>query len=112
MESVPWVLPEELRQIADWGDESLVKEVLDVFRSDTAERLVKLQTALAQDDRAQVKSQAHAIKGSASQVGAKLVTSLCQQLELQATTADAAVLADFTSRLQTEFEVVCQAMLA
>ena len=40
-----WVLPEELRQLAE-SDEDLVKEVLAVFRSDTAERIARLRAAL------------------------------------------------------------------
>jgi histidine phosphotransfer protein HptB len=106
-----WVLPEELRQLAE-SDESLVNEVLAVFQSDTSDRVRKLRAAVEQNDRIQVRNQAHAVKGSAGQVGALVVSSLCRQLELEALTADQAVLRDVASRLQTEFVSVCRDMNA
>ena len=109
MSSVPWVLPEELRQLAE-SDEDLVTEVLTVFQSDTADRIQRLRAALAQDDRRQVRSQAHAIKGSAGQVGAGGVHELCRQLEVMAFSADKPVLHDLVGRLDASFAGVCRAM--
>ena len=60
MSSGHWALPDELRELAE-ADESLVQEVLSVFRTDTAERMAKLKAALARDDRTTVRHQAHAI---------------------------------------------------
>ena len=111
MSSEPWVLPEELRQLAE-SDEDLVNEVLSVFQSDTADRIRKLRAALAQDDRQQVRHQAHAIKGSAGQVGATDVSELCRQLELYALTAETPVLHDLMERLEASFADVCRAMSA
>src|SRR5689334_2264582 len=107
-----WVLPEELRQLAECGDESLVKEVLNVFRTDTAERLAKLRNALERGDLAQVKGQAHSMKGSASQVGARSVAMLCQQIEAEALTADPATLRDVVDRVEAEFAAVIRVMPA
>ena len=104
-----WALPEELRQLAE-ADEGLVKEVLSVFQSDTADRVQKLRGAVEQDDRTLVKNQAHAMKGSAGQVGASVVADLCRQIELQALTADGAVLRELTARLETAFAEVCRQM--
>jgi HPt (histidine-containing phosphotransfer) domain-containing protein len=111
MSSVPWVLPEELRQLAE-SDEDLVNEVLAVFQSDTTDRIRKLRAALDSGDRQQVRHQAHAVKGSAGQVGAAGVSELCRQLELQALTAETPVLLDLTARLEAAFADVCRAMSA
>jgi HPt (histidine-containing phosphotransfer) domain-containing protein len=111
MHSVPWALPEELRQLAE-SDEDLVNEVLSVFQSDTADRIRKLRAALDQGDRQQVRHQAHAIKGSAGQVGAAGVSELCRQLELYALTGETPVLLDLTARLEVSFADVCRAMSA
>ena len=111
MPSEPWVLPEELRLLAE-SDEDLVNEVLSVFQSDTADRLRKLRAALEAGDRQVVKNQAHAVKGSAGQVGAAGVSDLCRQIESQALTADASMLHDLTAQLEAAFADVCREMTA
>lgn len=106
-----WVLPDELRQLAE-SDEGLVKEVLSVFQSDTSDRVRKLRAGVEQNDRTVVRNQAHAIKGSAGQVGAMTVASLCRQIEMDALTADAAALRSLTAELETAFSTVCREMSA
>ena len=109
--AVPWVLPDELRQLAE-SDKGLVKEVLSVFRSDTAERIAKLRAALDRGDRVTVKNQAHAVKGSAGQVGAAEVSELCRKIEFQAVASDEAVLRALVAQLDTAFASVCREMIA
>jgi len=109
--SAPWVLPEELRQLAE-SDEDLVKEVLAVFRSDTAERIAKLRAALDRGDRVTVKNQAHAVKGSAGQVGAAEVSELCRDIELQSIASDEPVLRGLVTRLEAAFASVVRDMSA
>jgi len=108
--AVSWVLPEELRQLAD-SDEGLVEEVLAVFRSDTSDRIAKLGAALDRGDRIVVKNQAHAIKGSAGQVGASGVFALCREIEIQAA-SDGAALKDLVTQLEAAFAAVCRDMSA
>jgi two-component system sensor histidine kinase/response regulator len=107
----PWVLPEELRLLAE-SDEGLVKEVLSVFRSDTSDRIARLRAALERGDSAVVKSEAHAIKGSAGQVGAGGVSALCRQIELQAGGSDAPALKALVTELEAAFANVCREMNA
>jgi HPt (histidine-containing phosphotransfer) domain-containing protein len=103
-----WVLPEELRQLAE-SDDSLVKEVLAVFRSDTADRIARLRAGLDRGDRTAIKNEAHAIKGSAGQVGASAVFSLCRQIEMQAG-SEAETLRELVGELETAFGNVCRDM--
>ena len=105
-----WVLPDELRQLAESGDGDLVKEVLAIFRSDTSKRLAALRAALSGNNRDQVKGQGHAMKGSAGQVGAGPMAALCQRIESQALTAAAADLENLVSELEREFADVSRAM--
>src|SRR5512133_1964444 len=107
----PWVLPDELRQLAE-SDEGLVKEVLDVFQTDTSDRLAKLRAALDRNDLAQARNQAHAIKGSSGQVGATEVAALCRELETLALTSDPGSLWELLGRIEAEFAYVCRAMSA
>jgi HPt (histidine-containing phosphotransfer) domain-containing protein len=112
MTSQSWALPDDLRQLAETGEEDLVKEVLAVFQSDTTERLTKLRNGLAGNDRGVVKSQAHAIKGSAGQVGAMRVAAICQSIESGAPTAGVADLQDLVRQLESAFAEVSRAMSA
>ena len=52
--------PHSLQELVAEGTDDLVKEVLAVFRADTADRLVLLRRALLAVDRPQIRSQAHA----------------------------------------------------
>src|SRR5947207_1115764 len=107
-----WMLPDELRQLAEHGERGLVQEVLTVFQSDTATRLSKVQSALANDDRTEVRNQAHAVKGSAGQVGAPAVAAICQSLESLALTADLSELRNLSRQLELAFADVVRAMNA
>jgi histidine phosphotransfer protein HptB len=107
-----WVLPDELRQLAEHGESGLVQEVLAVFQSDTAERLRKVLIAIANNDRSEVRHQSHAIRGSAGQVGAHAVAALCHSLESLAPTAGPAELQDLARRAETAFAEVVRDMNA
>jgi HPt (histidine-containing phosphotransfer) domain-containing protein len=107
-----WQLPDELRQMAESGDSEIVDEVLTVFRTDTATRLQSLKAALAAGNAAQVKTQAHSIKGSASQVGAMGMASLCQRIEHEAAERTSAELALWMAELEAGFAEVCRAISA
>src|SRR5438105_8497477 len=99
-----WLLPEELEQLAEQGESGLVQEVLAVFQTDTAERLTKLRNAVSSGDRTEVRNQAHAIKGSASQVGALAVAAFCQSLESKALAGPLPELRDLAGHLDTAFD--------
>jgi HPt (histidine-containing phosphotransfer) domain-containing protein len=108
--SEPWVLPDELRYLVEAGEQDLVTEVLAVFRSDTAERLKKAQRALEGKDLVTVRNEAHAMKGSAWQVGATQVAAICQRIEADAPGADPADLRDRLQKLEAAFDEVCRQM--
>jgi len=112
MSSGPWALPDELRQLAEAGDESLVQEVLTIFRSDTADRIAKLKAAVQADDRSTVRNQAHALKGSAGQIGANELATVCKQVEADALTAPKTALQQLVRQLESAFAEVVRAMPA
>ena len=82
-----WVLPDELRMLAESGDAAVVREVISVFQSDTAKRLERIREALASGNMLQVKLEAHAVKGSAGQVGAASLSAICRRIEAESATA-------------------------
>jgi hypothetical protein len=110
MNSEPWVLPEELRQLAEGGDGDLVREVLTVFHSDTAKRLAMMRAALTANDRTKLKGEAHAVKGSAAQVGAGRVAALCRKMESEASALSEGELDSLLADIETAFADVCRQM--
>jgi histidine phosphotransfer protein HptB len=107
-----WKLPDELRQMAEGGDVEVVREVLTIFRTDTATRLQSIQAALASGNSAQVRMQAHTIKGSASQVGAMGLAELCRRIEREAAEGRTAGLPALIGELETCVAAVSRAIAA
>jgi HPt (histidine-containing phosphotransfer) domain-containing protein len=76
-----WDLPETLREIEEAGDETFMLELIASFQNDTARRFERLHAAIARLDAATVKAEAHAIRGSARQMGAEALADSCQKVE-------------------------------
>jgi HPt (histidine-containing phosphotransfer) domain-containing protein len=76
-----WDLPETLREIEEAGDETFVLELITSFQNDTARRFERLRAAVARLDAATVKAEAHAMRGSARQMGAEALADSCQKVE-------------------------------
>jgi HPt (histidine-containing phosphotransfer) domain-containing protein len=105
-----WVLPAELRELAECGETGIVQEVLTVFVSDSTERISAMRAACAPLDRERLRKQGHALKGSSGQVGAVALAALCKALE---TTAEAASHDEITAligRIDGEFREIARAM--
>src|ERR1019366_1156416 len=76
-----WHLPETLREMEEAGDDSIVLELIAFFQDDTASRIERLHAAVARLDAPTVKAEAHAMRGSARQMGAEALADLCQTIE-------------------------------
>ena len=102
-----WALPETLQHLALTGDADLVAEIIAMFKTDTAHRMQVLREALSQFDGVRVKEQAHAIKGSAVQVGANSLAALCQRIELEARTQPCHELEGLVRQAEEDFAHLC-----
>ncbi len=78
--------------------------MVDIFLTDTAERLAALQTAAAQGDAQVLRREAHAVRGSALHLGLGQMVDLSGRLEEmgRAGTTDGA--ADVLQALELAFE--------
>src|ERR1035441_9426700 len=79
-----WHPPEALREIEETGDVTIVLELITSFQNDTARRFERLHAAVARLDAATVTAEAHAMQGSARQMGAEALADLCQAVEAAA----------------------------
>jgi PAS domain S-box-containing protein len=99
-----------LRQLREPGAPDPLAEIIDLFLQDTPHRLNHLSTAVNQQDATVLKSSAHSLKGSASNLGARPLAALCAQLEKLATVGDFAAAGPTAARLKAEYDRVCRAL--
>ena len=95
---------ESLRALSEPGQPDLVTELVDLFLGDVPPRLKKMQAAAAAGDAATVYMQAHTIKGSAGNLGAKAMAALCQSIERPAKTGTLAGAEESIRELMAEYE--------
>ncbi len=69
------------RALQDDGQPDVVTEFIDVFLEDLPTRIDRIRKAVGSKSPTEIKSSAHALKGSSASVGAVLVSGLCAQLE-------------------------------
>lgn len=84
--AIPAQMTEALALIERIGGVELLGKVTDLFRNSANDRMTKLQDAANASDRTQVSRLAHAMKGSAAQVGAESLRVRAARLEQEAST--------------------------
>ena len=70
---------EELRSMDDDG--SFIKEIVDLFVTDSQASIEELSSLIASDDLEQTKKTAHRLKGSALSIGANRFAALASDIE-------------------------------
>src|SRR5262245_13757668 len=76
-----WALPEVFECLEAGEAATMLGDLVEAFRSDTARRLSNLRNAIATADLSRVRAEAHSIKGSARQMGAEALAVACQEIE-------------------------------
>lgn len=107
-----WTPPDVLRDLEAAGCADAVLELIEDFRTDTAQRLQRLRLTMAGADPAAFRREAHSIKGSALQMGAAEVSATAKSLELEGATMPAWAVQAAIDKLQVQFETVCRQMSA
>jgi HPt (histidine-containing phosphotransfer) domain-containing protein len=105
-----WSLPEIFEGMEPDEASSMLRELLEAYRTDTAARLDKLRSAAAAGDLATVRAEAHSVKGSSRQVGAEALAAACQEIELGVRSMSSEWLAERTGRLHEHFSSAVRAM--
>ena len=96
--------PVDLKRLTEitMGDTELESELIVTFLADTAERLAELASVLAAGDASQIGRTAHALKGSAGNMGAETLQALARDLEEVGKTGDVAAVQPTFERLRDE----------
>jgi HPt (histidine-containing phosphotransfer) domain-containing protein len=100
---VPALDLDVFRSLVEEIDLDGVREMLDVFLKETAERLTLMHQLSCQDDRVRIENEAHTLKGAAGTVGLRQVAELAKTLELSAHTITPEDYANLVDRLDACF---------
>jgi two-component system, sensor histidine kinase and response regulator len=101
-----------LRELREANQPDPVAELIDLFLQDAGPRLEKIKSAIAQRDKAALISTVHALKGSASNLGARSLAALCATFEKKAKAGDLSDAVPLLERLNLEFDRVRSSLLA
>jgi CheY-like chemotaxis protein/HPt (histidine-containing phosphotransfer) domain-containing protein len=95
-----------LREMQDEGEPDLLAELVEIFAEDTHTRLTDLREALDRGNAESLKQTAHALKGSAANLGARRMAHFAARIEELGDSGDLKEVADLLEELQREFEGV------
>jgi HPt (histidine-containing phosphotransfer) domain-containing protein len=96
----------------DDGGFGLVAEMTALFQDDTPRRLRDIYTALADQDAEGLSRAAHALKGGAGAIGARVLRLLAADLEVLGRGGSAAAPPDTRATLDTAFQEAVAALEA
>jgi HPt (histidine-containing phosphotransfer) domain-containing protein len=83
-------------------------DLVEIFEEDASARLRALREALERGDTESLKQTAHALKGSAANLGASRMAHIAARIEELGGSGDLTEVADLLEVLQSEFEGVCE----
>jgi HPt (histidine-containing phosphotransfer) domain-containing protein len=76
--------PVTVAELTDSGVPGLLEELTSLFSEDAPRSLARLRSAMEHGDATEVARVAHALKGSAATLGARVMASVCAALETDA----------------------------
>lgn len=94
---------ENLRALSDGDSSEFLREIGEMFISDTPQRIAELEESLATGDATRFTRAAHSIKGSAANLGASCLQAAAAQLEHQSKQGPLAEVRPQLERVKAEF---------
>jgi PAS domain S-box-containing protein len=102
---------EALRGLAPPGEPDPLPEFIGLFQTEARAALEKIRAAVNSGDAAALRNAAHNLKGCASNLGARRLAAVAEQLEKRARTGDAAVPAEWLRSAEDEHARVTHALV-
>lgn len=93
--------------IAEYGDETLVRELAQLFLDTAASQMDAVHVAVAAADGPALKASAHRLRGAVSTFGATAATEVAQRLEMLGLQNNLAPAADLAAQLDAEIQALC-----
>jgi PAS domain S-box-containing protein len=96
-----------LRALQEPGEPDGVAELAVLFLADTPPRMHAIRNAISTKNPSALQEAAHTLKGSASNLGAKRLAAVCQQIEGAARQGDTQAGSKLLTKLEDEYSRVC-----
>jgi CheY-like chemotaxis protein len=96
-----------LRNLETTSGKTILAKLAALFSRATPPRLASLRSAIAADEVTLVNQEAHTLKGSCLNLGARRMAALCSDLEAQGQAGDLIGAASLLAMIEAEFEHVC-----
>jgi CheY-like chemotaxis protein/nitrogen-specific signal transduction histidine kinase/HPt (histidine-containing phosphotransfer) domain-containing protein len=113
-DSIKTIDTEFLEKIREYcGDEDdIVPRLVELYLEDTPPRIAALLEAVGRADVAEMKSIAHAIKGSSANIGALRMSALCAEMEGKDSSKRQSAHEELVSEIELEFSRAREALMA
>ena len=95
---------DQLRELQADGEPDVLEELVDMYLSDTAERLGMLRNAVSERRASDVERAAHALAGGSAVFGAEALISVCRQLQTVGREEDLEPAPALLERLDVEYD--------
>jgi PAS domain S-box-containing protein len=95
-----------LKELREPGQPDPLRELIELFLKDAAPRLQQMEAAANAGDLPKLAAATHTLKGSASNLGARRLSSLCASLEKQAKAGETSQSLQTLTAVTAEFAVV------
>ncbi len=101
-----------LRELQEEGEPDILTELVQMFLTDAEPHLAALREAVSQRDAEGVVREAHVLKGSCANFGARPMSAICEQLQSAGRSGDLTDAPVLLAQLELEYERVHAALSA
>jgi signal transduction histidine kinase/CheY-like chemotaxis protein len=108
--SAPAIAPEAMEMLLQMGGAQVVADLLELFRTETPPLLQAMREALSRNDGPRLRESAHGLKGTASNLGAQTLASLCAELEKRGKSGSFEGVDGLLARVEQQYAAVCAAL--
>ncbi len=109
-ESLDLIVLANLRKLEAATGRAIMAQLLESFSTVTPSRFVALRAAIATADAPAINMEAHTLKGSSANMGARRMARLCGDLEMLSQTDDLTHAASILADIEVEFACVRMAL--
>jgi HPt (histidine-containing phosphotransfer) domain-containing protein len=99
-----------LRELSPDGDGAFLKELIEIYLTDTPKLITQLEDGLAREDATLVVRASHTIKGSSGNFGAEEFARLAKEIESHGKTGNLPAAAALVPEFKHQFEKVAGAL--
>ncbi|HUR29729.1 MAG TPA: Hpt domain-containing protein [Planctomycetota bacterium] len=101
-----------LKELGGEGDDSLFRELLDLYVDDSTSQMRRLEESLKSGDLKVAERIAHTLKSSSANLGATTLSQICMQMELRGRGAAPATMSELLGATREEHTRVVKALNA